>query len=473
LVLETDWQMQVTETLSDGLKRAYTVVLPATEIESRKTARLTDLGKTLQVPGFRPGKVPLPVVRQRYGTAVAAEVLEQAVNEAAQQVLTDHGLRPAMEPKLDLVTEDPIKNTSSDLEFKMEVELLPEITLPDFSSISLTRMKVEPEPGKVDEMLAGIAQRNRELVEIPEEELQGRGAEKGEVLTVDFLGKIDGTAFEGGASTGVDVDVGGSGFIAGFAEQLEGMKPGEARTIEVRFPDDYFNKDLAGKTATFDITAQRLRKAVVPVVDDALAEKLAYGDLAEMREAVEKAFRSETDALSRLRLKRQLLDALAERADFAAPQGMVDREFGQIWARLEADRKAGRLDDEDKGKDEETLKSEYRSIAERRVRLGLLLGEIGRANGITVSADEMTRAMRAEAARYPGQAMQMMELYRKYPAAAEALRGPIFEDKIVDFVLELAQVTEKPVSLEELNQEPPAPTQGAVSGATPAEAGEA
>jgi trigger factor len=464
LVLETDWQMQVTETLSDGLKRAYTVVLPATDIESRKTARLTDLGKTLQVPGFRPGKVPLPVVRQRYGTAVAAEVLEQSVNEAAQQVLTDRGLRPAMEPKLDLVTEDPIKNTGSDLEFRMEVELLPEITLPDFSGISLTRMKVEPEPGKVDEMLGAIAQRNRELVEIPEEELQGRGAEKGEVLTVDYLGKIDGTPFEGGASTGVDVDVAGSGFIAGFAEQLEGMKPGEARTIEVRFPDDYFNKDLAGKAATFDITAQRLRKAVVPAVDDALAEKLAYGDLAEMREAVEKAFRSETDALARLRLKRQLLDALAERADFAAPQGMVDREFGQIWARLEADRKGGQLDEEDKDKDEETLKSEYRAIAERRVRLGLLLGEIGRANGITVSADEMTRAMRAEAARYPAQAMQMMELYRKYPAAAEALRGPIFEDKIVDFVLELAQVTEKPVSLEELNQEPPTPTPGVSAG---------
>jgi trigger factor len=448
--------MQVTETLSEGLKRAYTVVVPAADIESKRTARLANLGKTLALPGFRPGKVPLTVVRQRYGTAVTAEVLEASVSEATQQVLSERGLRPALQPKVDVVSLDAAGGTAKDLEFKVELELLPEITLPDFSAISLTRMKVEVSPETVDRALADVARRNRELTEITPGELGDRGAAKGEVLSVDYVGRIEGAEFPGGTGNDIDVEIGGEGFIPGFSEQLEGLKPGETRTIEVTFPAEYGVPDLAGKSATFEVTGKKLSRSVVPELDDQLAKKLGFDDLAALREVVTKRIQGEYDQLSRLRLKRQLLDALAEVTKFASPDGMVEQEFGQIWQRLEADRQAGRLDEDDKDKDEETLKSDYRTIAERRVRLGLLLAEIGRVNSITVAPDEMTRAMRMEALRYPGQEQQVMEFFRQNPRAADTLRGPIYEEKVVDFVLELAKVDEQPATPEELAKEPQA-----------------
>ena len=469
--------MQVTETLTDGLKRGFTVVLAAADIESKRSARLADLSKTIFLPGFRPGKVPLPVVRQRYGKAVTAEVLEQSVSEATQQVMDERGLRPALQPKVDVVTKDvETSGPAKDLEFTVEVEVMPDVTLPDFSTLHLTRLKTEVDPGQVEERLADMATRNRELVDIAPEELGDRGAEKGEVLTIDYAGKIDGQPFPGGEGTGVDVEVGGSGFIAGFSEQMEGMKPGETRTIEVTFPEEYFSKDLAGKPASFEVTAQRLRRAVVPAIDDAFAQKLAFDTADELRDMVKRRIQQEYNAMSRMRLKRELLDALTGHADFAAPQGIVEQEFQQIWQRLEAERREGRLDEEDQGKDEDTLRSDYRAIADRRVRLGLLLGEIGRVNGITVTPDEMTRAMRAEVSRYPGREAEMMEFFRKYPAVAENLRGPIFEDKVVDYVLELAQVTDQTVPLEELAKEPPVDLPSshtpAASGAAPAEGGQ-
>jgi trigger factor len=447
--------MQVTETLSEGLKRAYTVVVPAADIESRRTARLTDLGKTLRLPGFRPGKVPLPVVRQRYGTAVSAEVLEESVSQATQQVLSDRGLRPAMQPKVDLVSQDIATNAAADLEFKVEVELLPDIEVPELGGISLSRLKAEVAPDTVDSALTDLATRQRDLIDIPPEELGDRGAEKGEVVTVDYIGSIDGTAFPGGSATDTDVEVGGTGFIPGFTEGLESIKPGETRSVAATFPDEYGNKDLAGKPATFEITAKQIRRAVVPPIDDELAKKLGFDGLETLRQAINDRIQREYDQLARLRLKRQLLDKLADIAKFTAPEGLVEMEFGQIWQRLEADRKEGRLDEDDKDKDEESLKSEYRGIAERRVRLGLLLAEIGRANGITVTADEMTRAMRMEASRYPGQEASVMEFFRKNPRASDSLRGPLFEDKVVDFVLELAQVTDQTVTAEELAKDPP------------------
>ncbi len=449
--------MQVTETLSEGLKRAYTVVVPAADIESKRTARLANLGKSLALPGFRPGKVPLTVVRQRYGTTVTAEVLEESVSEATQQVLSERGLRPALQPKVDVISLDVGGGAAKDLEFKVELELLPEIALPEFGAISLMRMKVEVSPETVDKTLTDIARRNRELVEMPAEELGDRGAAKGEVLTVDYVGRIEGVEFPGGTGNDIAVEVGGDGFIPGFSDQLEGIKPGEIRTIEATFPAGYGVPNLAGKAATFEVTAKKLNRPVVPEQDDELAKKLGFDDLSAMREAVTRRIQAEYDALSRLRLKRQLLDALAEVAKFTSPEGMVEQEFGQIWQRLEADRKEGRLDEDDKDKDEETLKSDYRAIAERRVRLGLLLAEIGRVNSITVAADEMTRAMRMEASRYPGQEQQVMEFFRQNPRASDTLRGPIYEEKVVDFVLELAKVEDKTVTPEELAKEPPVP----------------
>ena len=442
--------MQVTETLSEGLMRGFTVVVPSTDIEDRRSAKLVEIGRQLKLPGFRPGKVPDKVVRQRYGTAVMAEVLEDSVNQATQQVLSDRGLRAATQPKVDLKSMPEPADAAKDLEFSVEVELLPEITPPDFAALSLTRLKAEPEAAEVDKAMADIAARQRtfQLVE------KARPAAKGETLVVDYTGRIDGVAFPGGGGTDVDLEVGGPNFIPGFTEQLEGMSAGETRTIDVTFPEDYGSRDLAGKTAQFEIAAKALKVAADVPVDDALAEKMGFDALDNLRAAVTRHMQREFDQMSRMRIKRDLLDRLSKDADFPVPPSMVEGEFTQIWTRVEADIKAGRQDEEDKSKDEATLKAEYRAIAERRVRLGLLLAEVGRSQGVQVTSEEMTRAMLAEAAKYGGQESMVMDFFRKTPQAAENLRGPIFEDKIVDYILDQAQVEDRVVTPEELAAEP-------------------
>ena len=448
--------MQVTETLSDGLKRNYTVVVPVADLESRRTERLQTLGKTLRLPGFRPGKVPMPIVKQRYGTAVSAEVLEESVNEATQKVLSERGLRPAQQPRVDMVTENPTA-LAGDLEFKVELELLPDIVLPDFASIELTRLKAEVDGETVDKALTQIAKYNRKLEPVSPETLESRGggATTGEVLTIDFEGKIDGVPFEGGTATDSQVELGGTDFIPGFAEQLEGARPDEKRTINVTFPENYGKAELTGKAATFDVTVKQVSTQIVPEADDDLAKQLGAENLAEVREIVTSRQQQEYDAVSRMKVKKALLDALADRADFPVPASIADQEFEQIWQQFETARKAGTQDEADKTKDEDTLRADYRAIAERRVRLGLLLAEIGRVNNITVSTQEVDRALFQRARQYPGQEAQMLELMRKYPQFTDSVRGPLMEDKVVDFVLELAKVTDVVVSPEELVKDEP------------------
>ncbi|MBW8268624.1 trigger factor [Caldovatus aquaticus] len=449
--------MQVTELESAGLKRAYTVVVPAGEIAAQRDKRLAALAKDLRIPGFRPGKVPAGIVRQRYGAAVMSEVLEQSVGDAIRQVISDRGLRPALQPKVELKAG----GEGQDLEFRMDVEVMPEVPMPDFGGITLERLKASPTEEQVEKALAAIAERNRTLEDVP----KARPAAKGDVVICEFTGRRrkegaegDGPEawepFPGGSATDMPIEIGGSGFIPGFTEQLEGIVPGETRTVTVTFPADYGMADLAGKEARFEVTAKALKRPVVPPVDDALAKKLGFDDLAALREFVRKQIQAEYDALSRLRVKRVLLDKLAEQASFPVPEGLVEAEFAQIWQRVEADLKAGRLDEDDRGKDEATLRAEYRAIAERRIRLGLLLSEIGRVNNIQVTPEELARAMRQEAARYPGQEQQVMEFFRRNPQAAEGLRAPIFEEKVVDFMLDLAKVTEREVAPEELTATP-------------------
>jgi len=440
--------MQVTETLSEGLKRGYNVVLSAADIDAKREKRLLEVAKTVNIPGFRPGKVPMGVVKKRYSGAVTAEVLEESVNEATNKVMTDRGLRTASQPKVEIITLEE----SRDLEFKIEVELLPDITMPDFAALELTRLKAEPSAEAIDKTLGEVASRQRELTVLEGDDIVP--AEIGHVLTIDFLGKVDGVPFDGGTGTDMDVELGGTGFIPGFAEQLVGMKPGEEKIIDVTFPAEYGAAELAGKAATFDITVKALKRAQLPELDDELATKLGFESLEDVRKAISSSMQREYDQLSRLRIKRELLDALAKIADFPVPESMVESEFAQIWQRIEADRAKGQTDAEDAGKDDETLRTEYRAIAERRVRLGLLLAEIGRSNSITVGQDEMTRAMAREAQRYPGQEQMVIDFFRKNPQAAESLRGPIYEEKVVDYVLELAKVTDKIVTPEELAEEP-------------------
>lgn len=318
--------MQVTETLNDGLKRAYSVVVPAGDIESRRTARLTELSKSLRLPGFRPGKIPMSVVRSRYATAVTAEVVEEQVNASTQQVLTDRGLRPAMQPKVEVISLDTDGAGVKDLEFKVELELLPEIAMPDFSAIHLTRRKATVADEAIDKALTEIASRNRNLVDVTED----RGAAPGDMLTVDFLGRVDDVAFPGGTGTDMDVEIGGAGFIPGFSEGMIGMKPGESRNVDVTFPEEYGAKELAGKAATFEITAKKLRGSEIPAVDNDLGKKLGFEGLDGVRNIITEQMQREYDQLTRMRLKRELLDALAKGLDFPAPEGMVEGEFAQI-----------------------------------------------------------------------------------------------------------------------------------------------
>ena len=390
--------------------------------------------------------MPANLVRQRYGKSVMAEILQDAVNNAAERVVEDGNLRPAGQPRISLAREPALDGAAEDLEIKVDLELLPDITLPDLTTISLTRLRAEPSDEVIGRALESIATQNRELVDIEED----RAAATGDVLVVDFTGSIDGVNFEGGAGTDAPVELGGSGFIPGFAEQLDGMRPGESRTIEVTFPADYQAGHLAGKLAQFEIVAKALKKPVTPAQDDSLAAKIGFEDFDKLRDAVRGQMQGEYDQLSRLRIKRELLDALAERADFEAPAGLLDVEFGAIWQRVQAEREKGQEDDEDRGKDEATLRAEYHAIADRRVRLGLLLSEIGRANGIEVSPAELSAALRQEASRYPGQEQQVVEFFRKNQGAIEQLRGPIFEDKVVDHILGVAQVEERIVPPEEL-----------------------
>lgn len=441
--------MQVTETLSEGLKRGFTITIPAADLQAKQDARLKEVAAGLTLPGFRPGKVPVSVARQRYSAAVRAEVLEQTVSESLQSALEERGFRPAGQPQVDLVSG---QEDGSDLVFKVETEILPEITVPDLSDLSLTRLKAVASDEAVDKVVADIAKRQRNFEKVEEV----RPAAKGDILTVDFVGKRDGVPFDGGTADDVNVEIGGEGFIPGFAEQIEGMTPGEEKIITVTFPENYGAEELAGKEATFDIKAKELKKAVDASVDDELAKKLGFETLEQLRDLVRKQVEGEYEQLTRLRIKRDLLDALAAKTDFAAPEGMVDAEFNQIWERVESDRKADQLDEEDKGKDEETLRADYRKIAERRVKLGLLLAEIGRKNAITVTQDELGRAMRAEAMRYQGQEQQVFQFFQNNPQAVESLRGPIFENKVVDYLIELAKVEDKEVTPEELSDIPPA-----------------
>jgi len=448
--------MQVTEQAAEGLKRGFSVVVPAADIAAAREKRLAALSKDLRLPGFRPGKVPSSVVKQRFGAAVMGEVLDEQVQSAARSVIEERGLRPAMQPKIENLKFEE----GSDLEFTIELEQLPEIPLPDFSGIELEKPVTKVGDEEITKAIEGIASRNRQMEDVTET----RPAAQGDVVVTDFEGRlVDESAegglaepFQGGTGTDMPVEIGGAGFIPGFAEGLEGINIGETRDVRVTFPADYGAAALAGKEAVFKLTAKKLQKPASATVDDDFAKKLGLADLAELKTRISDSLQQEYDQISRLNVKRKLLDALSAQASFDVPQGMVDAEFAQIWQRVEADQKAGRLDDEDKGKDEDTLKSEYRAIAERRIRLGLLLSEIGRSNNIQVTNEELSNAMRQEAGRYPGQEKQVIEFFQKNPQAIENLRAPLFEEKVVDFMLELAKVTEKEVPAGELSAEPEA-----------------
>lgn len=435
--------MNVTETLSQGLKREYKVVIPAQDLAAKYSDKLTKLTQNVRLPGFRPGKVPPALLRKRYGDALASEVVEEAVSETASKALTDKGLRPALQPKL---LEVGKFEEGKDLEFRFAVEALPDIEPMDFRQLALERIKVGVEESDVDAALKRLGEGNPDLKPAD----AGRKAEKGDVAVIDFAGTMGGVAFPGGSAEGHHLRLGSGGFIPGFEEQLLGATAGEKREVKVTFPAEYPAKNLAGKEAVFAVTVKELKQAVPAEANDAFAERVGAKDLAELKAQVRKQIEGDYASLARMRLKRQLLDKLAEGHEFAVPEGMVEAEFNLIWREVEEQKKQGNMDEADKAKSEDELKAEYRKIAERRVRLGLLLAEVGKRNKIEVSREELGQAIVREAQRYPGQERKVIDYYQQNNDALAQLRAPLYEDKVVDYILALAKLAEKSVTPKEL-----------------------
>jgi trigger factor len=440
--------MQVIDKSTTGLKREFNVVVTAAAIEEKVEARLVEVGQQVRLPGFRPGKVPKDVLRKRFGQSVRGEVLERTIDESTQAALSEKAIKPALQPRVELVSFDEGK----DLEFAVQVEVLPEIAASDFGTLELVRDAATVQDSDVDKALADLA-RSRSTAEPVTE---ARGAENGDVLMADFVGRIDGETFEGGTAQNATIDLGANAFIPGFEEQLVGIKVGETRMVKVTFPADYPVAAVAGKPAEFEFKLNELRRRIVPEVNEDFAKAVGADDLAGLRARVRDMLQGQLDELSRLRLKRQLLDKLAASHSFPVPQGMLDAEFDAIWRQVEEAKKAGQLDAGDVGKSDDELRTEYRAIAERRVRLGLLLSDVGQKHNVTVAPEDFSKAVMAEARRYPGQESAVVGHYQRNPQAVESLRAPLFEEKVVDLILGLAKVTDRPVSIEDLQKDPDA-----------------
>jgi trigger factor len=479
--------MEVTETNTDGLKHEFRIVVPAGELEEKVTSRLGEIGMSITLPGFRPGKVPMQILRRRFGRSVLGEVLESTVQGSSADAIREHNLRPALPPKVDIVSF----SEGADLEYTMSLEVLPEIPEPSFADLDIERLVVEVPEADIDRAVERIAEQQRKS------ETAERPAENGDIVVVDIEGRSGGEEIPGASGKDRQIRLGSGNFITGFEDQLVGAAAGEHRTVRVTFPEDYGVRELAGREAVFEVDVKEVRALSPIVIDDELGKAVGLDSLAELREEIRQQIQRDYNAATRLRLKRALLDKLAERYDFPIPPGMVDLEFDNIWRQHEAEREAeaaaereaagsgssppgdnqGSAGTGDRsapeagsqaggegsietapasgeqsaaGGGEEALRAEYRGIAERRVRLGLLLAEVGRSNNITVTQDEMNQAIAREARRHPGYERQVLDFYRQHPEAAANLRAPIFEDKVVDFIVELAKINERKISPQEL-----------------------
>ncbi len=443
--------MQIVEKSGEGLSKVFGVTVPVADLNERLEARITEITPTLNIKGFRPGKVPAAHVRRLHGKALMAEVVQQAINESSQKVLTDNNLRPAGEP--DLKPEGDFEKViegAADLAYELAIEVMPDFEPTDLTKISLKRPVYEPTDKEVDEALDELAKQNRTY-----EPRTGKSvkAKKDDQVVIDFIGRIDGVAFEGGTGSDTDLVLGSGSFIPGFEDQLIGAKAGDVVTVKVAFPADYQAAQLAGKDAEFETTVKEVKAPVDAKADDAMAERLGVESLEKLKELLKTNLESQYAGASRFKLKRALLDILDEKHDFPLPPKMVEAEFASIWQQVQQDKDRGGLPPEDAEKTDDQLQGEYRKIAERRVRLGLVLAEIGRTNNVQVSNEEMQNAAVQEARRYGAQAQQIFDMFMKDQNFQAQLRAPIFEDKVVDLIVGQAKVKDQKVSKEELLKE--------------------
>jgi trigger factor len=445
--------MQVTETLSEGLKREFKVVVPAAELDAKVNDRLDEIKNRVRINGFRPGKVPVAHLRRIYGRSTMAEVIEATMRDTNNQIVSERGYKLAADPKVTLPTEagaiEKVIAGESDLDYTMAVEIVPKIELANFKDIKLTRLTTEVTETEVEEGIARIAEQNKPYTP----KAEGEKAAKDDRVTISYAGTIDGTPFEGGKGDDAAVLIGSNTFIPGFEDQLIGIGAGETRTLKVTFPAHYTNAALAGKDAEFVVTAKSIEVPGTVKTDDDFAKTLGLDSIAKLREAVKERISHDHLAMSRQKIKRALLDELDKLHKFEPPPTLVEEEFDRVWKSVLSEMENEKKTFADENTTEEKAKAEYRAIAERRVRLGLVLAEIGEKNNITVTDDELNRAVMERARQFAGQEQRVYDYFRQNPQAIAGLRAPIFEEKVVDFLLELAGVTENKVAREELYKE--------------------
>jgi trigger factor len=443
--------MQITETVSEGLRREFKVVVPQSDLDSRLNGKIEEIKPRMNLKGFRPGKAPASFLKKQFGKSMMNEIVQDAVNESSQKAISDNALKPASPPKVDLVSAfDQVVDGKSDLEFTVKVDLMPDFDLADVSKLKVERLVGEVGDADIDEALKRLAEQAKTFS--PRE--AGELAEKDDTVVIDFVGRVDDVEFPGGKANDFNLGLGTGQLIPGFEDQLIGAKAGEKRDVKVTFPADYPEASLAGKDAVFEVTVKDVRKPDPIAIDNELAKKLGLEDLATLKDRVREQLKSDFARASRLHLKRRILDALDAKHAFALPPGMVQSEFDGIWKQVEAELKREGKSIADEGKSEDELRKEYRDIAERRVRLGLVLAKLGEQNGITIAPEEVQRAIAARARQFPGQEQQVFNFYTQNPQAAAEIRAPIFEDKVVDFIAELAEVTDRKVDRETLFMDP-------------------
>ncbi|MBB5746115.1 trigger factor [Brevundimonas variabilis] len=443
--------MQVVEKSSEGLSRVIAVTIPATELTAKLDAKLKEVAPQIKLKGFRPGKVPTSHVKKTFGREMMGEIINEQLNASSQKALEDAKLRPAAPAEMKLTSDmDKVMAGTEDLAYEMALEVMPDFTPIDPKTLKLDRPVYEASDADLDEALTELAGQAKSYADKKGKAVK---AADGDQLTIDFLGKLDGEPFEGGAAEDADLVIGSNRFIPGFEEQLKGAKVGEEKTIEVTFPEDYQAKNLAGKLATFDIKVKAIKSEAPAVVDEDFAKRIGLESLDKLKELLRNNLNQQYAGAARFKLKRALLDQLDTAHSFDLPPKMVDAEFDGIWTQVQADKEAGNLPPEDSAKSDDDLKAEYRKIAERRVRLGLVLAEIGRTNNVGVTDQELNNAIMAEARNYPGQEKAVLDFYRQNPNAAAQMRAPIYEEKVCDLIFGTAEVTDTPITKEELLKE--------------------
>lgn len=442
--------MQVTETLSQGLKRAYKVVLPAGDLAQRLDGQLADMKDKVRINGFRPGKVPVAHLKRLYGKSIMGEVVQNAVNEANRKIVEDNGLRLALEPKVDFPGDqaevERALEAKGDLAFTINLETLPKFEVGTFEDIAIERPVAALSDEEVDKSVSRLADRNRTYVDAPKK----AAAAEHDRVTIDFIGKMDDVAFEGGSGTDVDVVLGSGSFIPGFEEQLIGIKAGEEKVVKVRFPDNYTAAHLAGKEAVFDVTAKKISHPEKFEINDEFAKGFGFDNVEALRTAIRENLQKDHDKASRDRLKRALLDELDKKYSFELPEGLVEMEFNNVWAQVMQEQASSGKTFEQEGTTEEASKAEYRRIAERRVRLGLVLAEVGEKANVQVNDEEVGKALVERARAYPGQEKMVWEYYTKNEQAMAEIRAPLFEEKVIDHIVAQAKVTDKEISRDDL-----------------------